>query len=173
MFTECRSKKNAGFTLVEAVITFTILMMISVGLVSMILHSEKAWCFGCKKYDAAASVDVLFQKLNVDIREASNAASTGNELSLDIPPVTTDEFGEKYCDLSAAPVVYRYYLQDGKIYQQIGADRPRSFASYSTENEITFSVTGNLVTVTTHKKDNPEAVIDEFKVVMRNYQGQK
>jgi hypothetical protein len=154
-------------------ITSVILAMIGASLTTLILYTLKDWQKGCAINDASADSNVIFQKLNVDIREASSAVGAENELRLNIPPIMADVNGEKYRNLSATPTVYRYYLENGKIYQQIDTGQPRAFSSYSTETGITFSVSGRTVTVSTHKKDNPEQIIDKFKVVMRNYQGQE
>ncbi|MEN6372807.1 MAG: prepilin-type N-terminal cleavage/methylation domain-containing protein [Armatimonadota bacterium] len=173
MFVRFKIKNTGGFTLVEIMVTMLILAMVGFSLTSLILHTLGAWSSGYDRNDTVTDADVLFQKLQLDVREASAATVAENELRLSIPPLITDSNGEKYYDLTATPTTYRYYLQNGKIYQQIGTSPARSFASCASDRGITFSVTGNTVTVNVHKSDNPEETIDSYQIVMRNFQGQE
>lgn len=167
-----RLKSNGGFTVIEVMVTIAILAMVGCTLILLIIHSLKSWSDGYNKNDATANSAVLFHKLYIDVREGSGAIGAKNELRLSMPPIITDTYGEDYYDLAATPTVYRYYLENGKVYQKIGSDPARSFAAYDSENEITFSVTGSIVTVNIHKKDHPEEIIDTYQILMRNFQGQ-
>jgi len=169
-----RIRKVGGYSIAEVIITVTILGMIGVSLTSLISHTLRGWSSGSSMNNADNAVDTLLHKLYIDIRVGSNATVVDGELQLSVPPVITDEYGEKYCDPSATPTIYRYYLSNGKIYRKIGIDAAQVFARDI--SSITFSVTGNVVRITVTGRNKVGMYQAERQgtanIVMRNFQKQ-
>lgn len=167
-------RKVGGFSLTEVMITIVILGMIGITLTSLISHTLKGWSSGSSRNNADNAVDVLLHKFYVDIRTGSSATIVNGELQLSVPPVITDAYGEKYCEPSATPTVYKYKLENGLVYRKIGSDESKVFARDI--SSITFSVTGDVVRITVTGRNKVGMYQSErqgtAKVAMRNYQKQ-
>lgn len=110
-------RNKRGVTVVEAMMTITILSVASLALVGMLIGGIKGWCAGTGQDTATSSVTMAVQKLASEIHDGKEATVTSNQLKVTYPAkVTHSSTGDVIYDLSATDPVYRlYYLENGNL----------------------------------------------------------
>lgn len=118
--TPMRNKR--GMTLIEAVVTASILSMVTVTLVALLMQSMRGWTSGTHNDTAASQVTVAMQKLCNDIRDARSASISSGRLVVTFPTTLTDtSTGETVYDLSSNSAVTRsYYISNGNLVRNVG-----------------------------------------------------
>lgn len=145
MFGKRRPRRDAGFTLLEMLVSMAVLTMLGGAFVAIIIHTIQGWSSGTSRAIADSAAFVAVAKLSADVRVGTAASVVSGELRVTVPPLVTDANGEKYYDPSSTCTTYRYYLSGGSIYRQIGSATATVFAR--DVSAVTFSVAGDLVSV--------------------------
>lgn len=120
-----------GSTSVEAVISISLISMMSLVLVAMLIGAMTAWCSGTGSETANSSVTIAIQKLANDIRDGKSASVSSNMLTVTFPKkVTHLVTGETIYDLSSTdPETHLFYLDDkGNLWRKVGANAAEVFA---------------------------------------------
>lgn len=168
---EARKGRISGFSLIEVLISLTLITMIGGTVGALMVHSIKGWSKGVSKSGADNSAAVALHKMMIDISTGSSASIVSGELRVNVPPLVTDANGETYYDSNGATTTYRYYISNNNMYRQIGTANPTLFVrGISAAN---YYISGSLVTIvaTGNNREGSQTSQQQIKdsIVLRNY----
>jgi type II secretory pathway pseudopilin PulG len=168
-----RLRRRNGFTIIEAVVTMSILAAVGVTVMALIVSSIKGWSSGTSGVNADSALDQALHKFYQDIRVGCSAYVSNGELYVTVPARVTDAYGESYYDRSVGTTVYKYYVQDKILYRKIGDNAAKVFARDITE-DIQFEVVGDTVAITSVTGNSQVGMstseeVGCAKIVMRNF----
>lgn len=114
-------RKNAGMTLVEVLVSITILSMASVTMLFLVSKSMSGWSSGTSADAATSDVTIALQKMSKDIRDARSATVISGTLVVAFPRVLVDQTtGERVYDTSGSSTVTRtYFVRDGNLVRNV------------------------------------------------------
>ncbi|MCE5199605.1 MAG: prepilin-type N-terminal cleavage/methylation domain-containing protein [Armatimonadota bacterium] len=116
------SHNKKGFTLIEVMITVSLLSLVGISLMALLVSSLRGWSSGTSGEAATSSATVAVQKLSIDIRDGRSATINNGTLIITFPKKITDtSTHETIYDLSANdPVTRNYYISDGNLMRNVG-----------------------------------------------------
>lgn len=104
-----------GFTLVESIIYVAILTVFSVLILNVILLFGKSWSVVKANKNVNVSAVTAFERMTRDIRSATSVAGSS------VLSTTPGSLDINVKDQSGAPVVQSFYVNNGKLFTQIGS----------------------------------------------------
>lgn len=134
-------------TLVELMVSISIVSIAGIALVALLIHSLRAWSAGSSNEAATSSATIALQKLSNDIRNGKAAVGSSGTLTVTFPRLMTDPLtNESVYDPSVSdPVTRSYFISNGNLVKQTGASVVIVTRDISS---ATFGATGGVVTVT-------------------------
>ena len=135
-------------TLVEALVSVSVLAVISTGLLTMSVQCLRGWGKGAANESANSNVTLAVQRLAFDIREARSATVSSSQLVVVFPKALTDpSSGEKgYDAVLNDPVTRSYYVSGGNLMRNTGGTI--STLARGISSSSVFSASGSAVDVT-------------------------
>ena len=110
---------NKGMTLIEVLISVSVLAIVGTGLLTMSVHCLRGWGRGTGNEAANSNVTLAVQKLAIDIREARSATSNSAQTQIVavFPKMLTDpDTGEQVYDaVLNDPETRTYYVSAGNL----------------------------------------------------------
>lgn len=134
-------------TLVELMVSMSIISMAGVALVALLSHSLSAWSAGSSNEAATSSATIALQKLSNEIRDGKAAVGSSGTLTVTFPRLITDPLtNESVYDSSASdPVTRSYYISNGNLVRKMGTNVVILARGISS---ATFGADGGIVSVT-------------------------
>jgi hypothetical protein len=137
-----RFRGRPGVSLVEALVVFGIISVLTTGLFSLLLTSLRSYDTGSGKSlsDSAASLGI--QKAAREIGDGMSASVSSGQLTVQLPLVNN----QGNYDRATAGNTVKLYVSSNKLYRQINTNTASVLAEDI--SAATFSVSGGSVTIT-------------------------
>ncbi len=117
-------RNNKGVTVVEALISVSVVSLIGTALVALLVHSLAGFGSGASQEASISQATIALQKLANDIREAKSATVSGGVLTVTFPlRIQNPATGEYIYDLTGeSPTTQRYYVSNGNLVRNVGGN---------------------------------------------------
>jgi len=164
------TKRRAGITLLELVVSIAILSMASAALFAILLGSLRGWSVGTSKESANSHATIALQKLGNDVREARSAqvSEDGGTLEVTFPALIEDPTThQQIYDLSANdPTPRYYYVTDNNLFRSVGGQAVIFGRGISS---VQFGAAGGAVTIDLQSTEQVGTVTSSQSVTGRVY----
>jgi Tfp pilus assembly protein PilV len=162
-----RLRGRPGVSLVEAMIAFGIISVLTTGLFSLFLTSLRSYDTGSGKSASDNAVSLGLQKAAREIEDGMSASVSSGQLTVQLPLVNN----QGNYDRATAGDTVKLYVSSNKLYKQINTNTATVLALDI--SAATFSVSGGSVTVTLtgRGQDGKQLMTTEMSqvVALRNF----
>ncbi len=161
-------RRRAGTTMVEVMLVFGLMTVLTTGLFSLLLSSLNAYDNGSSKGISDTAASLALQKVTREIADGMSATVSSGQLTVQLPLVND----QGNYDHSTAGNTVKLYVSSNKLYKQINSGTVTVLQSDVTSASFTVATGSVTVTITAQGQNGKNTLTTQMSqvVALRNYE---